>query len=196
MVLQDRATAIIIAGGDSTRMGVDKSMLLIRGQPMIKVIYDQLHPHFSQILISSNRLFKYSFIGGKVIPDKTAGRGPLMGIASALKASASDVNFVIACDIPQVDIGFVRTMLRKSWGFDAVVPTTGPSRHEPLFAVYRKSMLAAIENALSSGKNRVIDALSRCRIKFIDLTGTQPLKNLNTMNDYWEFIGGKSNVAV
>jgi molybdopterin-guanine dinucleotide biosynthesis protein A len=60
MVLQDQATAIIIAGGDSNRMGADKGMLLIQGQPMIKCIYDQLHPHFNQIL---NR-----FLGAEVVP--------------------------------------------------------------------------------------------------------------------------------
>jgi molybdopterin-guanine dinucleotide biosynthesis protein A len=183
-----KATAIIMAGGDSTRTGRDKSMLPIMGEPMIKHICDRLRPHFDQILIGSGRFSKYSFLGLEVIPDRAAGKGPLMGIASTLRASANEVNFVIACDIPQVDMDVVRAMVRQVRGYDAVVPTTGQSQYEPLFAVYKKDILAAIEDALSSGHNRIIDTLSRCRVKFIDLTAAQWLKNINTMDDYLQFI--------
>ena len=190
------ATAIIMAGGDSARMGQDKSILLIEGQPMIKHIYDQLCPHFNQIIISSNDISKYSFLGIEVVPDKVAGHGPLGGIASALKASANDLNFVVACDIPQVDTALMKTMFKECRDFDAVVPGIGQSRYEPLFAVYKKSTLAAIEAALLSGNNRIIDALSCCRVRYIDLTGTQQLNNLNTMKDYWEFVGKENDDTV
>ena len=80
--------------------------------------------------------------------------------------------------------------------FDAVVPRIGRSRYKPLFAVYKKDTLAAIEAALLSGNNRIIEALSRCRVKYIDLTDAQQLKNLNTINDYWEFAGKENDAAV
>jgi molybdenum cofactor guanylyltransferase len=188
-VAKIKATAIILAGGDSVRMGRDKSMLLFEGQPIIKHIMNQLRPHFNQILISSNDTSKYSFLGVEVIPDKVIGHGPLGGIASALKASANDLNFVIACDIPQVDTALMKTLLREGRDFDAVVPGISPSRYEPLFAVYNKDALSALEAALLSGDNRIIDALSPCKVKYIDLTDTQQLKNLNTMEDYLEFVG-------
>ncbi len=193
-----KATAIIMAGGDSTRMGRDKSMLPIDGRSIIKHIVDQLTAHFDQILISSNDVVKYGFLGLEVIPDKVAGRGPLMGIASALGASANEVNFVIACDIPHVDIALMKTMLREAHNHDAVVPVTGPARYEPLFAVYKKSMLAAITESLASGNNRIIDPFARCNIKYIDLSTAplQWLKNINTIDDYWELVRTKSNVAV
>lgn len=190
------ATAIIMAGGDSARMGRDKSMLLIEGQPMIKHILSRLRPHFNQILISSNDISKYSFPGVEVVPDKVTGQGPLGGIASALKASANELNFVIACDIPQVDTVLMKMMLRDCSDFDAVVPRISLSQYEPLFAVYKKYTLAAIEAALLSGNNRIIDALNSCRVKYIDLTDTQQLKNLNTMSDYWEFAGKETDAAV
>jgi molybdopterin-guanine dinucleotide biosynthesis protein A len=186
--IKEQATAIIMAGGDSTRIGKDKSMLPINGKPMIKHICDQLRPHFDQILVSSCDKSEYDFLGVEIIPDRLAGQGPLMGIASALKASANEVNFVIACDIPEVDMSFVRTMLRQVRDYDAVVPTTGPSQYEPLFAVYKRDILAAVEDALSSGSNRIMDALTSCKVKYIGLTGAQQIKNINTMNDYREFI--------
>ncbi len=189
------ATAIIMAGGQSRRMGQDKSMLLINGEPVVKHIFEQLRPHFGQVLISSDNVSKYSFLDVDVVPDEVTGKGPLIGIASALRASVNDVNFVIACDIPEVDISFVRRLVRESKGFDAVVPRTGLSKYEPLFAVYKKSTLAVIDKAIAAGIYR-IDPLKDCKVNYIDLVRSQLLKNLNTMKDYQEFVMEKKDVAI
>ena len=110
------ATAIIMAGGDSRRMGIDKCMLPIKtaqnaeSRPIVEVICEQLRGCFDQILISANEVEKLSFLGFEIVPDKTSGQGPLMGIASALEASANELNFVVACDIqPQAKINMSRS---------------------------------------------------------------------------------------
>jgi molybdopterin-guanine dinucleotide biosynthesis protein A len=185
------ATAIILAGGNSTRMGQDKNMLSINEQPMIEHIYKQLKCYFSQIIISANDKARYSFLGTTIIQDKVAGKGPLMGIASALKASKNDVNFVIACDIPEIDISIVRTMLRQIGDYDAVVPKVGPSHYEPLFAVYSKKALHLLDKALQSGTYRMIDALNHCNVMYIDLP-SRHFTNINTMDDYQKFIKEKT----
>ena len=110
-----------------------------------------------------------------------------MGIASALRISEYERNFVIACDIPDIDIGLVRALLRQAGEGDAVVPTVGVGLYEPLFAVYRQSALPAIEETLRSGSNRVFDIFTRCQVKYIDLSGRQ-LKNVNTMSEYRQHI--------
>lgn len=181
-------TAVIMAGGKSRRMGRDKSMLMINGEPVIKRIFEQLRPHFSQILVSSDDVSRYSFLGVSVVPDEDAGKGPLMGIASALRVSASEINFVIACDIPKVDISFVRQMVRKSKGFDAVVPQAGPEQYEPLFAVYKKSVLRAIDESIILGDYKIVEPLKKCKVNYIELPYAEKIKNLNTMKDYQEFI--------
>jgi molybdopterin-guanine dinucleotide biosynthesis protein A len=194
--IRAEATVIIMAGGQSTRMGQDKSMLPVNGRPMIKHICDKLSPHFEQVIVSADDASRYAFLGVPVVSDRVAGRGPLMGIASALAASASDVNFVLACDVPEFDVGLVRRMLRQCRDHDAVVPRTGGSQYEPLFAVYSKSALSAIEQALSSGKARVMDGLSGCDVKYLDLGPDEQPKNINTMADYREFIEREKDVIV
>ena len=184
--LQEQATAIIMAGGDSCRMGIDKSMLLIKDQPIIKHICDQLRGTFSQILISTDDVEKYAFLGFDCIPDKIPGQGPLMGIASALEASGNELNLVVACDIPHIDIRVVRKMLAEAHAADMVIPTTGNEKYEPLFAVYRKNSLKAINEVLSSGARKISDAFARCKVKYIKLK-TNQLTNLNTMVEYEEF---------
>jgi molybdopterin-guanine dinucleotide biosynthesis protein A len=190
-----QATAIVMAGGNNTRMGRDKSMLPIDGQPMIKHISGQLVPYFRQILVSSNHASRYGFLGVPIVPDVVTGRGPLMGITTALRVSSNEVNFVIACDIPEIDTDLVRAMIKQVGDYDAVVPVVGPNRYEPLFAVYRKSALPALEQSLQSGSNRVVDALSRCRVKYIELSG-RLLKNINTMDDYRELIRSRTDDSI
>jgi molybdopterin-guanine dinucleotide biosynthesis protein A len=184
--LKEKATAIIMAGGNSSRTGADKSMLQIKGRPIIEHICDQLRGTFKQILISTQEVDKYTFLGCNCIPDKMPGQGPLMGIASALEASASELNFVVACDIPHIDIRFVRKMLAESQGADMVIPTTGNEKYEPLFAIYNKSALTIIHQALSSGKLKIIDAFAHGKVKYIKLEAKH-FTNLNTMAEYEEF---------
>jgi molybdopterin-guanine dinucleotide biosynthesis protein A len=184
--LQEQATAIIMAGGDSRRMGIDKSMLLIKDKPIIQHICDQLRGTFSQILISTDDVEKYAFLGFDCIQDKIPGQGPLMGIASTLEASANEVNFVVACDIPHIDIRLIRKMLADGHAADMVIPTTGSDKYEPLFGVYRKSSLETINALLSSGTRKISDVFAQCRVKYIKLKKEQ-LTNLNTMAEYEEF---------
>ena len=181
-----KATAIILAGGGSGRMDADKSMLPIKGKPMVEHICEQLCDSFEQTLVSANEVDKLAFLGFEVIPDKIPGQGPLMGIASALEASANELNFVTACDIPHIDLTYVRRMLVEAEEADIVIPTTGDERYEPLFAVYRKSALKAINEVLSSGGRKISDVFARCRVKYIEMEA-RGFTNLNTITEYEEF---------
>jgi molybdenum cofactor guanylyltransferase len=184
-----KATALIMAGGDSRRMGADKSMLPVKGKSMIEAIAEQLRGCFDQILISANELEKFAYLGFEVVPDKISGQGPLMGIASTLEASANELNFVVACDIPHIEMGYVRRMLTEavSSKADIVVPTTGDEKYEPLFAIYNKTALEAIDKTLSSGSRKISDVFALCKVKYVELDNADLLVNLNTMAEYEEF---------
>ena len=184
-----KAAAIIMAGGQSKRMGQDKSMLEFDGKPMIQHTFEKLKPHFSQLLISANDKSKYSFLDALVVPDKAQGCGPLMGIACAVEASSYDLNFVIACDIPEFDIGLIKKMIWSSHGFDVVIPRKGTDKNEPLFGLYNKSILANMNNAIDSGRRKIIDAFEGAKVKYLDIDENTSLINLNTMDDYIEFKG-------
>ena len=180
------ATAIIMAGGKSSRMDVDKSMLLIKGRPIIEVIYEQLRGTFGEIVISANGADKYAFVGAEVVKDKVAGQGPLMGIASAMEASGNELNFVAACDIPYIDINFVKKMLDEAKGEDIIIPADDEGKYEPLFAVYRKSTLEAMNKVLEAGKRKISDVFDLCRVKYIKLEA-EKFTNLNTKTEYEKF---------
>jgi len=191
-LLQEQASAIVMAGGHSSRMGTDKSMLRINDVPMIERICEQLRGSFDQIFISADDVEKFAYLGFEVIPDKIPDQGPLMGIASALKVSDNEFNFVVACDIPYINLSFVRRMLTEANEAGIVVPnerraTNHEPRVEPLFAVYRKSALPAINEVLLSGGRKISDVFAWCRVEYIELDDAEWLTNINTFADYEEF---------
>ncbi|MBN2444943.1 MAG: molybdenum cofactor guanylyltransferase, partial [Spirochaetales bacterium] len=168
--------------------GREKAFLEIDGKPLIQHIYLQLRTHFHRVIISANTIEKFAFLGAPVIRDKIPDSGPLMGIASAMEASKSEVNFVIACDIPEIDFLFVKKMVNSSPGYDGVVPLNSRSQPEPLFAVYKKSMLPGMYKVLDSEKKKISDVYKFCRIKYIKIEEINWLRNINTLQDYAEYI--------
>ena len=186
------ASAIILAGGMNRRMGVDKSMMPIGDRPLIACVHAQLAPHFDQVLVSADDASKYEFLGVDVVRDEEPGQGPLMGIASALAASRNELNFVVACDMPRIDVGAMRRLLRAARDADAAVPARGGSYIEPLFAVYGKRILASMKEALAEGKRKVRDVLDRCDVKYVDLGDAEWLDNLNTREDYERYMANRA----
>jgi molybdopterin-guanine dinucleotide biosynthesis protein A len=184
------ASAVILAGGKSSRMGQDKSLLPMNGAPLIRRIYEQLAHRFDEVLISTNEPEKYAFLHARAVPDRVPGRGPLMGIASAVAGAAHERVFVTACDIPVVDLNTVSRMLVLAEDCDCVIPMSFVG-HEPLFAVYRKSAVPAMHDALDAGERRISAIFSRVRTRFYDLGYAPWYRNLNTREDVAAFLAAR-----
>lgn len=189
----ETAAAIVLAGGKSTRIGTDKSLLPFMGKPLIQHIYEQIFPHFNEIIIAGGEHESLSFLKARSIPDEVPGQGPLRGIVSALAASRHNLNFVIACDIPWVNIGLLRRLLQETHEYDCVVPVTAEGHYEPLFAVYRKSALPAMRRALDEDKRRIVAAFPYCRVKTVSLSTIDVIANINTLNDYYTLTVSKDS---
>ena len=176
------ASAVILAGGASSRMGEDKSLMLVEGKPLIQRVWEQLSSRFGDILISTNAAEKYAFLDARSVPDLLPGCGPLMGIRTTVAAARYDRVFVIACDIPVVDHDTVARMLVLAEDFDCVVPRSRVG-HEPLFAVYRKSAIPAMCDVLAAGERRISAVFARVRTHAFELGAARWYRNLNTKQD-------------
>ena len=182
-----QATAVIMAGGKSRRMGRDKSLLDVGGQPLIAHIVEHLRPHFDELLVSANDPAKYAFLDLPIVPDREPDQGPLMGIASALHAAGHERVFVMATDIPEPDLDLMAALLRRQRDHDAAVPRYANGYLEPLFAVYGKSFMATADAALAEGERAVRATFGRCAVAFVDLDDDYEPVNLNTPEDLARF---------
>ena len=159
---------IILAGGNSTRLNRDKAFLeLIENKTIIENIVNCLKDVFSEIVIVANNLEDYKFLGFMVVPDLVKGKGPLGSIYTGLKTSKEERNFVLACDMPFVNVGLVRYML-KFKDFDAVVPRFD-EYIEPLYSVYSKNCLPIIEKNIKNNDLKIQNFIGKIKkIKYIE----------------------------
>ncbi len=185
-----KASAAILAGGRSRRMGADKAMLPIGKAPMIRHITNCLLPYVDELVIGTNDTAKFRFLNLPIVNDAQPDMGPLMGILSCLKATAHDKLLVAACDMPLIPVEIIPAMMRLANNAHAVVPRRSDGSIEPLFAVYTRLFSVAAEAALSAGKRRVRDALeeSGINVSFLPVSSDCPIENVNTPEDYRRII--------
>lgn len=182
------AAAIILAGGKSSRMGQNKALVRVTEGGILEGIIRVLSPEFPEIIISANN-DSFASLNIKTVTDIYKDRGPLGGIHSGLLAAGYDTGFFMACDMPFTDIGLVQYMIEAAPGYDAVVPKTG-EYFQPLFAVYTKNCLQAIDRQLRRGHNKIISFFPEIRVRHIGFEEIikfgDPEKlffNVNTPND-------------
>src|SRR5262249_14192059 len=147
------------------RMGRDKALLPFRGGVLAgHVAATVAAAAGSAVLVGDPQ--KYGHLGYTVIPDRTAGVGPLGGIETALSYTDADWNLVVACDMPAVAAEFLRDLVDAAQrsGADVLVPVGPSGRLEPLCAVYHRRAAAALRQALDRGVRKVTEAFNGLNI--------------------------------
>lgn len=152
--MSEAATLIILAGGESKRMGRPKHLLSRpSGGTILEDVVGRLSSLFTETLIVGRNLTPPND-SVRVIEDLHLVRSPLVGIYSGLLAAKTDLSFVIACDMPFVRSSLVEHILSQSRDVDACVPIVN-GYYEPLCAAYRHGAIPAISEAIERGVFKV-----------------------------------------
>lgn len=159
-------TGIVLCGGRSSRMGQDKASLAFGGETMLERAVRVLREVADEVIVVA-RAEQPMPTGVRAIHDPIEDLGPLAGIVAGLAASATDVNFIIACDMPLIRAA-VLTRLAELRG-DADICVAVADRHaSPLCAVYRKRVASVGQELLAAGERRVMTLLARVATKRVD----------------------------
>jgi molybdopterin-guanine dinucleotide biosynthesis protein A len=184
-------TAILLAGGKSTRMGKDKRLLKVNGVPLVNRLCATLGPLFDQLIIATGTDGP-SWNGFRSVIDRFPASGPLSGIHAGLSASETEHNFVIACDIPNVNLAALRKLISLSEDCDIVMPSFGNGLAEPLFAFYRKQVVETALKLLQKGRFQVRALMEECNSHVVNFPDTGWYVNLNTPEDFGRFLARQS----
>ncbi|MEW6622726.1 MAG: molybdenum cofactor guanylyltransferase [Bacillota bacterium] len=158
---------IVLAGGKSSRMKMNKALLEIGDKRLIEVIIDSLKGAFDEVIVVTNTPQEYSFLPYKLVGDIYKDRGPLGGIHVGLKQARNKYALITACDMPFVESALAKKLCMLAVGYDVVVPKKGDYL-QPLFAVYSKNCLPHIETCLKEGKNKIITFYPSVKILYAD----------------------------
>jgi molybdopterin-guanine dinucleotide biosynthesis protein A len=165
-------TAVILAGGQSSRMGQDKASLPFGDETMLERVVRVVRQVADDVLVVAR---DGQFDGGnpfpnspvRIVHDPVAHLGPLAGIATGLGASNSDINLVIACDMPLVSPAVLRRLLELRGDADICVAVVG-GHASPLCAVYRGAVGPTAQALLASGERRAMALLDQVQTKRVD----------------------------
>ncbi len=187
-------TAIILAGGKSRRMSIDKKYLKIEGSFLIDRVISNASDLFENILISTSEYIISEHKNIKIVRDIYMNRGPLAGIFTGLKNSTNENNFIIAADVPEISRELISELYSFTEKYEIVVPRSDENKLEPLFGFYKRSIIPNLEENLSKGNNKVIEIYEHSLFKIVDMKRSDRLFNLNTESDlssYLSYLGKK-----
>jgi molybdenum cofactor guanylyltransferase len=184
--------AIILAGGDSKRLGRPKALLDFCGNSLIEIMLKRLHGVFDMITLVTDRPELYENLPALIISDliEDEVKSPLRGIHAGLSVSSLPYQFVVACDMPFLNTELVSYMAQFAADYDAVVPRVG-SYFQPLHAFYSRSCIDIISRQIKDRLYKVTDFYDNLKIKFIDSAEIKcfdpeeiSFTNVNTWSDY------------
>ena len=182
-------TAFVLAGGQSTRMGCDKALMEVDGQKLIERMLSIARAMDPDARIVGNRekFKRYA----EVVEDEFSGCGPLAGIHAALHSSRTELNLILAVDMPFVQPEFLHYLAGQAVASGATV--TVPQVEggwQPLCAVYRRDFAELAEKSLREGKYKIDPLFRQVELRSI---GEQELReqgfaahmfqNMNTPED-------------
>jgi molybdopterin-guanine dinucleotide biosynthesis protein A len=197
---------VILAGGQSRRMGQDKALMLLGGRTLLQRVIDVLAPICTDLILVANEPERYAAFALKTAPDVYPGAGSLGGLYSGLAAARSETVIAVACDMPYLNASLLEFMVEQAIEADAVVPdlsaaTLSPGERpkakqldlHPLHAVYGRACLAPIEAQLRAGDLRMMGFFQQVNVRFIKRAEVlrfdpqlRSMVNLNTPEEWAE----------
>jgi len=150
----------VLVGGLSTRMGQDKALLSSGSHPLVIDVAHQVAVAAGSVALVGMPE-RYQNLGFQCIVDSRPGLGPLGGIEAALQSRRGDLNLIVACDMPGLNVSLLLALLRRAeqTGALCVVIRDSAGVTHPLCAVYRSGCLPVVQRALDTGCLRLMDVI-------------------------------------
>lgn len=179
---------VILAGGESRRMGRPKALLPVGESTLIEAVIARLREACPQILIVTNTPELYRHLGIRMAPDALPGRQSLVGIFTGVLHMGGPT-FVCACDMPFLNPTLIRHLGALAEGMDVVIPRHG-GEYEPLHAVYTPACLEPIRRCVHRhGRNTGF--LNEVNVRIVEVEeirrfdpDLRSFVNVNTPEDY------------
>ncbi len=177
-------TAVLFAGGQSTRMGEDKTLLPFGGfETLSEYQFRRLEKLFGKVYIST-KTPKFDF-EAPLLFDRYPQSSPLAGIVSIFESMTEDSCFILSADAPFVDDAVISRLYEESSDpdYDAIIAQS-PGGKQPLCGIYRRSILPQAKALLAKENHRLGALLKAANSHFVHFSEESPFKNLNHPHEY------------
>lgn len=185
--------AIILAGGDSKRLGCPKALLDFEGQSLIEMLIERLKNLFREITVVTDRPDLFQGLPVKLTGDLLTDhqKSPLRGIHAGLSVSSGPFQFVVACDMPLLNMDLISFMSKlTAEDIDVVIPLVG-GHYQPLHAFYNRSCIKVITNQLRNKQYKVAEIYRHLKLRVVEEAEVvsfdpkqESFTNINRWSDY------------
>ncbi|MFT4676348.1 MAG: molybdopterin-guanine dinucleotide biosynthesis protein A [Candidatus Azotimanducaceae bacterium] len=183
--MKERVSAIILAGGQGSRMNFqNKGLQIFKGQPLIQHVVDRISDQVDDIVISANdKLDEYRSLGFPVVADQEESLGPLSGITSSLNFVKHSLVLVTPCDTPFLPNDLVPLLERQL--VKGAISVFANERIQPLISLIRLEAKDSIEEYLQGGKRSVMGWLEQVDADVLawNPKENRSFRNINSMQD-------------
>ena len=166
----DSVSAVVLAGGLSRRLGRDKAVEPLAGEPLIRRVLSRIAQVTDETVVVVNDAARASELpldkDVVVAVDRYPGAGSLGGIFTGLEAARSDWALVVACDMPFLNVPLLHRILSLRSGRDAVVPVI-EGRPEPTHAAYSRRCLPHIERRLQANDLKISRFFENVAVEYL-----------------------------
>ncbi|MDR0633798.1 MAG: molybdenum cofactor guanylyltransferase [Azoarcus sp.] len=162
----DDCTALILAGGDSRRMGRDKTALPLGGQSLLQRTLALMRTLFPAVLVSVRQ--PRADIDAPQVRDEIPSAGPLAGLCAGLREAGTPWVFAVAADMPYLRPEVIAYLAAQRGGHQAVVPVVA-GHPQSLSAFYAASALPALQATLTgAGRHALRTTLAALDVDYVD----------------------------
>jgi len=143
----------VLAGGKSSRMGVDKATLLFGGRPMVEIALEKLRGFCAEVSIVGNREDLRGF--APVVGEERIECGPGAGVEAGLMACTQPWALFVPVDVPLVPVEFLRLWVEEALRVGMSVSYLGVLGKQPAFCLLQRERLASFSRLLDGGERRL-----------------------------------------
>jgi molybdopterin-guanine dinucleotide biosynthesis protein A len=161
-------SGIILAGGASARLGQDKALVKVAGQPLVERVVDALRALTDEIVLVTPAPERLAWLGLPAVDDVYPGVGTLGGLHAGLSAIHGAFGLVVGCDMPFLSRGLLVYMVQvaRAGDHEVIMPRIGRF-YEPLHAIYARSVAPILEARILAGQRRIRQACEGLRTRYI-----------------------------
>jgi molybdopterin-guanine dinucleotide biosynthesis protein A len=182
-----QASLLVLAGGDSRRMGRPKAWLEVGDTYLLRHVAEHLGPAFSEVMVSFAEPEQLEEpVPYRVVFDRLPSAGPLAGLEAGLAAARNEVIFAVACDMPYVTQEVAQLAVAAARSCDAAIPRID-GRAEPVCGAYRRSALPFITGAVNTGRFKAAELVAELDVTWLEGLDPQLFRSLNTPHDLERF---------
>ena len=183
-------TGIILAGGKSERMGTDKGLMLYKGKPFIKHVYEAMKAVLGKniVVVSSNA--DYDAFGYSRIEDLIADKGPVGGLYTALKQSKTKLNLVLSVDVPLISTELLEWLIKNHDDAYLLTQVQSNEKPSPLIAIYDRALQIPLGEHLAGNQLKLRGFIEEINHQTLEVPNKwrAQVQNINTNEDFQKIL--------